>query len=280
MICGAQFESLFPGLGSFGRDKQIAWMMWHAAADRKLPEIGKVLEGVPDDLARAVQKMIVKDPARRYQSAAEVLRDLAPRSAAGVGGRTEVDPAAEAAAIAAAKRQAAAALRGRPALALFRMLCLAILLPPKKPKPAARPRPAMQGVVLEVKADWSRRNSRSPSGRPTARRFPGRFRSARRPIRSMSTMCPPCSAICSRTTRLSSSKPSSTRRRRRVTEVSMRRGPRSTRARSQSLQADEGSFVLAIDEGDNQGKRFRILVPPDLQILLNGAGIEQASRSS
>ena len=76
LICGAQFESLFPGLGSFGRDRQIAWMMWHAAADRKLPEIGKVLEGVPDDLARAVQKMIVKDPARRYQSAAEALRDL------------------------------------------------------------------------------------------------------------------------------------------------------------------------------------------------------------
>ena len=66
LMCGAQFESLFPGLGAFGRDKQIAWMMWHAAADRKLPEISKVLQGVPDDLARVIQKMVVKDPARRY----------------------------------------------------------------------------------------------------------------------------------------------------------------------------------------------------------------------
>ena len=31
-------------------------MMWHAAADRNLPEISRVLEGVPDDLARVVQQ--------------------------------------------------------------------------------------------------------------------------------------------------------------------------------------------------------------------------------
>ena len=46
-----QFEALFPSLATFGRDKQIAWMMWHAAADRQLPEIGRVLEGVPEDFS-------------------------------------------------------------------------------------------------------------------------------------------------------------------------------------------------------------------------------------
>ena len=45
LLCGEHFESLFPGLNSFGRDKPVAWMMWHAAPDRRLPEIGKVLEG-------------------------------------------------------------------------------------------------------------------------------------------------------------------------------------------------------------------------------------------
>jgi serine/threonine-protein kinase len=31
LMCGSQFESLFPGLATFGRDRQIAWLMWHAA---------------------------------------------------------------------------------------------------------------------------------------------------------------------------------------------------------------------------------------------------------
>lgn len=76
LLCGSHFESLFPGLSSFGRDKPVAWMMWHAAADRKLPEVRRVLEGVPERLALVVQKLIQKDQSLRYQSAAEVLRDL------------------------------------------------------------------------------------------------------------------------------------------------------------------------------------------------------------
>ena len=50
------FEDLFPGLNAFGRDKQAAWMMWHAAPDRRLPEIRRVLDGVPPDLAKVIQK--------------------------------------------------------------------------------------------------------------------------------------------------------------------------------------------------------------------------------
>src|SRR5687768_5356471 len=34
LLCGPkQFEDLFPGLEVFSRDRQIAWMMWHAAPD-------------------------------------------------------------------------------------------------------------------------------------------------------------------------------------------------------------------------------------------------------
>jgi len=79
LLCGEHFESLFPGLNSFGRDKPVAWMMWHAAPDRRLPEIGKVLEGVPPQLAAVIEKLIVKDPARRYRSAGEALEDLKER---------------------------------------------------------------------------------------------------------------------------------------------------------------------------------------------------------
>lgn len=76
LMCGEQFEALFPGLGAFGQDKQIAWMMWHAAPDRQAPEIGRVLEGVPEDLKYVVQRLIQKKPADRYQTADQAIFDL------------------------------------------------------------------------------------------------------------------------------------------------------------------------------------------------------------
>src|SRR3990167_1698749 len=76
LMCGDHFETLFPGLNMYGRDQQIAWMMWHSAPDRRLPEISRTLEGVPPDLARIIHKLVEKDPAKRYRTAGEVLADL------------------------------------------------------------------------------------------------------------------------------------------------------------------------------------------------------------
>jgi len=76
LLCGTNFDSLFPGLSAFGSDEQIAWMMWHAAPDRKLPEINRVLEGVPEDLQHVIQKLTAKDQKNRYKSADEALSDL------------------------------------------------------------------------------------------------------------------------------------------------------------------------------------------------------------
>ncbi len=76
LLCGPNFSNLFPGLTAFGRDKQIAWMMWHAANDRKLPEIRRVLEGVPDDIATVVTRLCEKDQSLRYATADEALSDL------------------------------------------------------------------------------------------------------------------------------------------------------------------------------------------------------------
>jgi serine/threonine protein kinase len=76
LMCGPNFESLFPGLSAFGRDRQVGWMMWHSAPDRKLPEISRVLEGVPEDLAHVVQKLVAKDQSQRFQSAADALSEL------------------------------------------------------------------------------------------------------------------------------------------------------------------------------------------------------------
>ncbi len=76
LMCGPNFEELFPGLNAKGRNQQVAWMMWHAAPDRRLPEIGRVLEGVPPDLAKVVQKLTQKEQSLRYKSADEALSDL------------------------------------------------------------------------------------------------------------------------------------------------------------------------------------------------------------
>lgn len=76
LLCGSNFDTLFPGLSAFGSDEQIAWMMWHAAPDRKLPEIRRVLEGVPEDLQKVIQKLTAKDQKDRYKSADEAMADL------------------------------------------------------------------------------------------------------------------------------------------------------------------------------------------------------------
>lgn len=76
LMCGDKFEELFPGLNAFGRDRQMAWMMWHAAPDRRLPEISRVLAEVPEDLARTIQKLTAKPQSQRYKYADEALSDL------------------------------------------------------------------------------------------------------------------------------------------------------------------------------------------------------------
>lgn len=95
LLCGAHFESLFPGLSSFGRDKAVAWMMWHAARDRQLPPIQRVLDGVPDPIAAIIERLIIKDQATRYRTAAEALAALQERPMA--AGPPAADSEAEAA---------------------------------------------------------------------------------------------------------------------------------------------------------------------------------------
>ena len=76
LMCGSAFSDLFPGLNPDEGNAQAAWMMWHAAPDRKLPPISHVLEGVPPDLAAVIERMIEKNPKSRFQSADEVLSQL------------------------------------------------------------------------------------------------------------------------------------------------------------------------------------------------------------
>jgi len=144
LMCGPQFESLFPTLATFGRDRQIAWMMWHAAVDQKLPEIGRVLEGVPEDLARVVQKLTVKDQARRYQSARDVLAELK-QSPTAMEAALGEDVEARAAAAAEAKRKQRLRVGAIIGLAFSLMLCAALLWPAKTER--------FEGVISNVHPD-------------------------------------------------------------------------------------------------------------------------------
>ena len=144
LMCGSNFDSLFPGLNAHGRDKQLAWIMWHAAGDRRLPPISRVLEGVPEDLAKVVQKLATKNPAQRYKTADEALADLnvdlrVVRAEEQGDGPLPVD--------AAAKRKRFLIIG---AFAASTLLSLLMLLPAGDD--ASKPK-ALSGLVREVRPD-------------------------------------------------------------------------------------------------------------------------------
>ncbi len=167
LVCGGQFETLFPGLDSYGRDKQIAWMMWHAAADRRLPAINRVLEGVPEDLALIIQRLVAKEQSHRYQSAADVLRDLRhdPLQVAVPDGEPDLEEQTVAAAE--AKKKKRMRLFAILALCFSVMLCIAMLLPepPEAPKEVVK-KESLQGVIRNVYRDEMRFVMESADGQP------------------------------------------------------------------------------------------------------------------
>jgi len=152
LMCGPQFESLFPGLLTFGRDRQIAWLMWHAAPDRQMPPIARVLEGVPADLAQVIERMVAKDQSRRYHSAQEALRDLRTR-------QTSIGPIEPAAAGAenVPKQKRLMRIGAIAALVCSVLVSVAMLLPSKsQPTAPLKETEPLQGVVRSIyKAEGS-----------------------------------------------------------------------------------------------------------------------------
>jgi eukaryotic-like serine/threonine-protein kinase len=136
LMVGSHFESLLPTLATFGRNKQLAWMMWHSTADVKLPAIERILEGVPADLAHVIQRLIAKDQSQRYRSAREALCELQSGRAVVNGLPEAADPDAEAAAAAAARRKKQvrtfSILAGGVVVVLVSLIMMMALNRPKK----------------------------------------------------------------------------------------------------------------------------------------------------
>ncbi len=257
LMCGEQFESLFPGLSTFGRDRQIAWMMWHAAPDRQLPPIQRVLEGVPEDLARVVERLTYKDPAGRYPSADEVLQDLRhdPAAVAAPPVDTVLADAEES-----VRKRRRLRLMAILAMAFSLMLSIAILLPEKKkPAPPAEPEPT-RGVVHQVYPDERRLALQTAEGVPPAIKFSrhDRFLLNEKPVELRELK--PDDRIVVEELRDAAG--------RRIQQVHAYR-PVVNKGRIEEVNVELGQLVLAINEGDDEGQSQQITVQPDLDIFLN-----------
>ncbi|GAG26818.1 unnamed protein product, partial [marine sediment metagenome] len=258
------FESLFPGLATFGRDKQIAWMMWQAAADRNLPEMGKFLKGVPDDLAHLIQKLVVKDQPSRYQSAQQALRDL-------TVGPPLVDPTAEEEEAEAAAARAAATRKRRrlrlvalSAMAFSVILCMAMFFVSRSGK---EPSPLPRGVIRKVYPDErklvvaSSRNDRVwevSLGRHD--RFLVNGKSA-----ALCDLQPDDQVVV---TRVRDEELGLSIREIRVTRPEIYQGRIKTISRP--LQPGRAQSVLTIQKTDQQGRELTVSVPQTARILFNG----------
>jgi len=262
LMCGSRFEELFPALGAFGRDKQIAWMMWHAAPDRKVPEINRVLEGVPEDHARVVQRHVVKDQARRYQSARDVLRDLKTDTSAIDQPPEEEDAQAEAARALAARKKRRLRFAAIGAMAFSLVLCVAMLLPKKPPPAPVGPPEPTRGVVTNVYPDeWRLAITSSTDGSASEIRFKRYDRFFINDKSHLLRDLQPHDQVVIKKVRDSSG--------RLIQEIYAYR-PEVHKGRIKAIEADEGQFTLTIEEGDDQGKQLTVSVRTDLKIIFNG----------
>jgi len=259
LMCGSHFETLFPGLGAFGRDRQIAWMMWHTAADRKLPDIPRVLEGVPDDLARVIQKLIEKDQAKRYKTADEALADLKLDPFAVQSARDQAKEDEE-------KTSSSSRRKRMLAIGAFAGSCLmslAMLFFPGNSQVASKTTQSAEpvaGVVREL-LDQTIIVEVGPEGR----------------IKEL-TLSPETEVTLNRKRfihrkelqpgdRVSVTR--GTKNGRTFTEIAASR-PEKRVGQIANVQPDAGSFDLHIDHGDDQGQVLKVRVPATIAISLNG----------
>lgn len=167
LLCGPDFSLLFPGLSAFGRDRQIAWMMWHSSPDQRLPPIRRVLEGVPEDLAETVDRLVIKEQARRLGSAREALRMLTTRSAAPPALPPEESTGPSPEELRAAKNKKYLRITAAAAVVCSLLISLLMLLPEgSKPVPQAQAPESLRGVVRRVFLDERLIVVETPDGTP------------------------------------------------------------------------------------------------------------------
>ena len=240
--------------------------MWHSTADVKLPDIQRVLEGVPEDLARVIQRLIAKDQSQRYRSAHEALRNLQSSRAVVDGLPDTADMEAEAEATAAARRKKRFRNLSILAGGLTVVLCsliLMIVLGHRKPLPVAPAAKPFQGTVSDVFA-MSRELGVAPSAGGAVKRLTIKDQDIiyvngerhlleeleRGDVVEITTSVDPASHKV-------------------VQEIHAARPGRFATGRLRSR--DDAARTIVMEAGDETGRQdLTIFVPKELKILLNG----------
>lgn len=258
MLVGPEFESLFPDLIAFGRDRQMAWMMWHCSADRKLPPVQTLLAGVPEDLANVLERLTAKNQAERYKNAKDVIADL--RGQATPVGKSLQDDAAEAERLAILKRKKRRRLW---ATCLSSLLLTALIVSwafwpkpevvkPTIPEPVRgvveNVLPLDQKLVLDIGTDW-KEFSLKEGDKVTLNRKERQLRDLALDDRVV---------IHSRLT---------PENKIRYDIVAFR--PETHTGVIAEVQPDEGKFLLRVTEGEEADSEFLLAAPPETEITLN-----------
>lgn len=77
MLLGPEkFREVFAEILSDPQSANIRWMHWHSNPNVKAPSIRQVQPGVPPLVARIVERMMDKDPSRRFASADQIIKWL------------------------------------------------------------------------------------------------------------------------------------------------------------------------------------------------------------
>jgi hypothetical protein len=267
LLCGENFESLFPGLNAFGRDKQIAWMMWHAAPDRRLPEIGRVLDGVPEDLARCIEKLSAKSQAERYKSADEALSDLNIDVKLVKTGE-EGEPVADASA-SAARRKRMLTIGAFAASLVLSLLMLFLPAGGSGSGPSTVSIPVAQGIIREVVVPQNKLIIEDDEGIPAELVIGDkpriRLNDERGPYILLRDL-KKGDRIQIRNDKGSDGQP--------IVHVLALR-PERSRGRIKTLDPGESEFILAIDDGSLR-EDVPLRVPAGARISLNGRSVPLA----
>ena len=264
LLVGPEFESLFPDLIAFGRDRKMAWMMWHCAADRKIPPIQKILDGVPDDLAHVITKLTTKSQSERYTTAGEALTEL---SAYPVPvGRTLKEEAAARAALARKKLAKKRKWIAASWVASIALSCMIFYLSMDPPPAVERiVPPAIHGVVknvlpldrklvLDLGTDWKEVNL-TDNDNVTLNRKGRQLRDLELGDRvALHTRLDPENAS-------------------HLDVIAFR--PETHSGVIESLDSDGRKFVLTVAEGEDASQQFELAVPAETPIVINTLSTEE-----
>lgn len=257
LLCGENFETLFPGLNAFGRDKQVAWMMWHAAADRRLPAIGRVMEGVPEDLAHVIERLTAKNPADRYatadQALGDLMRDPNVLTTTPAGDDEPLTPTP------AQRRKRMLAIAG---FALSCLLSIGMLFWDRGEAPVAAPEIEPGRGVIRSVLSGENRLVIEMNDKPLELVIRSRDRVFLNDRASLLRQLHEGDVVTLRKFSDEAGHP--------VLEVAAFR-PEVARGKVERVESELGRMVLAIDEGDQRGEKLPLDVPGDAKLQLNGS---------